>query len=57
MGLAKELLISIQERGYGQSDKFICQYCIQDEYIRGKIIAEGERGTCSFCKDENGRAI
>lgn len=57
MGATKEKMLHIQERGYGESDKYICSGCIGDQYLQKVIRMNGKVGTCSFCKDENGKPI
>ena len=57
MGATKEKMLHIQERGYGESDKYICSGCIRDQYLQKVIRMNGKVGTCSFCKDENGKPI
>ena len=58
MGIAKELLMHIEARGYGQTDKVVCSGCIGDAFlIKNYIHRYGEYGECSFCKDDNGKPI
>lgn len=54
MGVAKEKMMSIAARGYGESNKYVCSGCVKDQYLQKVIRAKGQVGTCSFCKDENG---
>ena len=55
MGDCKNRLMEVEERGYGESDKYICSGCIRDEYLVKKIHEHGQNGKCSFCKDALGR--
>lgn len=57
MGVAKEKIMSIAARGYGESNKYVCSGCVKDQYLQKVIRAKGQVGTCSFCKDENGKPI
>ena len=57
MGVAKEKMMSIAARGYGESNKYVCSGCVKDQYLQKVIRAKGQVGTCSFCKDENGKPI
>lgn len=57
MGFTKEKIISIEERGYGESDKYVCSGCVKDQHLQKVIRARGQVGICSFCKDENGKPI
>lgn len=57
MGAAKEKMMAIEARGYGESEKYVCSGCIRDPYLQKVIRAKGQVGTCSFCKDENGKPI
>ena len=49
MGWAGNHLIEIDERGYGDSDKSVCSFCIGDKYISNHIRQNGSKGKCSFC--------
>ena len=54
MGAAKEKMMSIEARGYGESEKYVCGGCVRDPYLQKVIRAKGQVGTCSFCKNEKG---
>lgn len=50
MGLMKDLLLEMEERGYGQPpDKYVCEKCFSDEGLRELIMDRGTSGTCSYC--------
>ncbi len=49
MGWAKNHLIEIEERGYGDSDKNVCAACIGDRYISNQIKYSHCKDKCSFC--------
>lgn len=34
MGVAKEKMMSIAARGYGESNKYVCSGCVKDQYER-----------------------
>ena len=57
MGAAKEKMMAIEARGYGESEKYVCSGCVRDPYLQKVIRAKGQVGTCSFCKDEKGKPI
>lgn len=57
MGRTKEKLMSIEARGYGVSDKFVCSGCVKDHYLQNVIRTKGQYGACSFCKDAKGKPI
>lgn len=57
MGAAKEKMMAIEARGYGESEKYVCSSCVRDPYLQKVIRAKGQVGTCSFCKDEKGKPI
>lgn len=57
MGAAKEEMMAIEARGYGESEKYVCSGCVRDPYLQKVIRAKGQVGTCSFCKDEKGKPI
>lgn len=56
MGHAKNDMMNVQERGYGHSDKIVCAGCFGDSFLKNYIKKHGEYGSCSFCKDSNGKA-
>ena len=49
MGISKAHLMEIEERGYRDSDKNVCSFCIGDSYISNKIKYSHVSGHCSFC--------
>lgn len=57
MGFWKEKLIEWQDRGYMDTDVYICQQCIDDIFVRQLIAEHGEQGKCSFCKNKNGKIV
>lgn len=57
MGAAKEKMMAIEARGYGESEKYVCSGCVRDPYLQKVIRAKGQVGTCSFCKNEKGKSI
>ena len=56
MGHAKNDMMNVQEREYDHSDKNVCAGCFGDPYLKSYIKKHGEYGSCSFCKDNNGKA-
>lgn len=57
MGIAKALLMEIEERGYGTTEKCVCSGCIKDKYLVSLIRQNGAKGKCDFCKDDSGKPI
>lgn len=57
MGAAKEEMMAIEARGYGESEKYVCSGCVRDPYLQKVIRTKGQVGTCSFCKNEKGKPI
>jgi len=55
MGYYKDLMQMHQARGYGDSDKYVCQFCFGDTFLKKTILKQGEQGKCSFCKDAKGK--
>lgn len=49
MGIWKDYQIVIEERGYGESNKFICSSHINDTFISEKIRYSHNSRKCSFC--------
>ena len=42
MGVAKEKMMSIAARGYGESNKYVCSGCVKDQYLQKVIRAKKE---------------
>ena len=58
MGLVKELMQTIEDRGFGLTDKYVCSGCVRDEYLVNKFIRPlGEYGQCNFCKNDKGSFV
>ena len=49
--------MSIEARGYGEADKYVCSGCVKDHYLQNVIRTKGQYGACSFCKDAKGKPI
>ena len=49
MGLAKELQMKLEDRGYGEDDSPVCSYCIGSEELKALIMKEGSQRKCAFC--------
>ena len=49
MGFMKNHLIEIEDRGYADSDKFVCSEHFDEKYIKALIKCSHSRGKCSFC--------
>lgn len=60
MGRAKERLIELEERGYGEvPDKYVCADCFGNKGIKDFIEQNATSDICSYCgkKAKNGDAI
>jgi len=49
MGWAKERLIMEEERGYGSSDKVVCNNCVGNYYLKEYIHKNGNQNICDYC--------
>ena len=49
MGHCKDYLFRAMERGYEDSDKYICAGCLEEKYFSQLIRLNGEENVCSFC--------
>ncbi|WP_300703242.1 HEPN-associated N-terminal domain-containing protein [uncultured Brachyspira sp.] len=53
MGYRKNIMIEQGERGYGEvPNKYVCYKCFKEDGIRNYIKNNGERYTCSYCKQQ-----
>jgi hypothetical protein len=54
MGRAKERMMELQERGYGDApDTHVCEKCFGDDGLIEFIRDNGEDGICSYCGQES----
>lgn len=51
MGLAKNMMIERQERGYGSIDKAVCHNCVKNPSLKEFIIKHGSNNECSYCEE------
>lgn len=52
MGRVKELLIEMEEHGYGfltSGEKYVCSHHFEDIYLNQYIEHHGETGVCTYC--------
>ncbi len=53
MGMAKEMLMEYEARGYVSSDSQVCCKCVGNDQLKQFIIDNGSDGEiCDFCKNE-----
>lgn len=57
MGLAKSDWIESQERGWDAPDKFVCDQCVEDDYLKLVITDEAIENHCDYCKRKSRQAI
>ena len=50
MGYWKEYAENVRQRGYEDSDKFICAGCVGDKFFYNVIRKTGSKAVCSFCR-------
>ena len=53
MGSAKEQAMIIEERGFDDIDKYVCEDCIKDPYLKNWIHNNGSTNICDYCGEEN----
>lgn len=53
MGWAKEQAMIIEERGFDDIDKYVCEDCIKDPYLKNWIHNNGSTDICDYCGEEN----
>lgn len=51
MGLAKNRMMEIEERGYGEIDKLVCKDCIGDKYLKSIIVENDVIDECAYCNN------
>jgi RES domain-containing protein len=50
MGGVKNAWIEAQERGWEEiEDKYACEACVQDEFLKGRVRAAVEANECDYC--------
>ena len=49
MGCAKSQMMEYEERGYGNSDKVVCQRCVGDHFLKTIIKDAENKNVCNFC--------
>lgn len=49
MGIVKAHMMELEERGYGESQDYICPACITDHFLCEWIASHVESVFCSFC--------
>lgn len=50
MSFAKDLLDTLDSRGFGQIETVVCHACVGDYAIKNYIKHHGERQKCDYCK-------
>ena len=54
MGHAKKMQMKYEERGYGESEKYVCGQCIGNEHLKSFVYNNGtEDEFCDFCENED----
>jgi RES domain-containing protein len=49
MGFAKSMAIEAEDRGYGELDTFVCDECVEDEFLKNVIRAASQVLNCDYC--------
>lgn len=49
MGVVKAWMMEMEERGYGESDDYLCAACVTDPFLAEWIAVYAEANACSFC--------
>lgn len=49
MGLAKRDWMESQERGWDTPEKFVCDQCVEDEYLKAVIDDQAVENHCDYC--------
>ena len=57
MGLVKEQLLEIQERGWDAPDKFVCADCVDDEFLKVYIQDNVKALVCNYCGHQSGEPV
>jgi hypothetical protein len=50
MGIVKACMMEMEERGYGESDNYVCAACVTDPFLAEWIAGHAEANACSFCE-------
>lgn len=57
MGLAKSEWIESQERGWDAPDKFVCDECVEDDYLKAVVADQAVENHCDYCNRDANQAI
>jgi len=52
MGTAKEYAIMLETRGFDDIDKYVCEDCLNDAYLKNWICNNGSIHMCDYCKEK-----
>ncbi|KTT96426.1 HEPN-associated N-terminal domain-containing protein [Sphingomonas sanguinis] len=50
MGIVKAWMMEMEERGYSESDDYVCAACVTDPFLAEWIAGHAEANACSFCE-------
>lgn len=57
MGLVKSEWMESQERGWDAPDKYVCDKCVEDEYLKSVIADEAIEKHCDYCNRKSKKPI
>ncbi len=57
MGLVKSLWMEAEERGWHEVDRFVCDRCVHDEFLKAEVRASADELKCGYCFRRSRRAI
>lgn len=57
MGLAKTAWMEAEERGWSVPDKFVCDECVPDFFLKDVVANNLEQSVCDYCGRESDEAI
>jgi len=57
MGIVKAWMMEMEERGYSESDDYVCASCVTDEFLAQWIGDHAGANACSFCDSVSDQPI
>lgn len=49
MGLVKRAMMDIEERGWDETDKSVCEDCVNDSFLKDQIREARQATHCDYC--------
>lgn len=57
MGRVKDDWMEAQERGWSDPEKFVCEQCVKDDFLKSEIRANVTSNNCDYCNQQSNGLI